>query len=202
MESKSNSSDTSNDSEEDHKKTRQMIYGKEEETNMESTDYSNLLEGAEALAQAIELARDPENSKSKTNSKEKESKGHKDDMTPPKKNNYMYMDESEGEDEDDDDNYGYPSKDDYFADLAEGEIVLDDDSDYPPYGEGEDEENENAIDQLKRFLHMKGEEQSPSKSKGSLKEEKKKVHPKTPQQKPTVKRSYREDEEKAPFTPL
>lgn len=171
-----------------------------EDPHLESTDFSNLIEGAESMAHIIEPARNPEDAKAQLEAAIKGERLPNNDLTPPKKNNFIYPDESEGEDD-----FGYPDKDDYYGELGEGEIVVDDDSDYAAYGEGEgDDDGTNAIDQLKKvFLHMKGEGSSPDKSKESIKEDKKEPIHETPKKvKTNVKKSYREDEEKAPFTPL
>jgi len=165
--------------------------------------HTNLLNGEESSAQVIEPAVNPEDEETpKRESKSRNDDSSDNDLTPPKKNNYMYMEESDEED----DEYGYGNKDDYYNELGEGEIDLEEEGDF---GEGEGQDGTSHIDQLKKVLmQMKGEEapSSPDKSKDSLKEEVKKETPiKTPKQKPkppTKGKSYREDEEKAPFTPL
>lgn len=169
---------------------------------LESTDFSNLIEGAESMADLIEPAINPDDYIGGDDSAKQKIAALGHDLTPPQKNNYMYMDESEGEGQ-----YGYPDND-YYNELGEGELAMDDeDSDYPMYGEGEDEGDDggNAIDQLKKvFMNLKGEEPTPEKKKEVVSEEVKEVPPETPKQKSKYqfKTTYREDEEKAPFTPL
>lgn len=177
----------------------------DEESKMLSTGFTNLRGEIDPslIAQILEPAFAPQEG----DTPERVSAGDLDnsdnDLTPPKKNNYMYMgDSDEGE------NYGYPDKDDYYPDYGEGEIDLEEEDE--EMGSGEDdfgEQDHNAIDQLKKvFMQMKdtgsNKHESDEKYK-TKKEERKKQKPlETPKHKGPNTKKYREDEEKAPFTPL
>ena len=162
---------------------------------------TNLKEGEESNAQILEPTKNPEEEETpkKESDSGKEDKSDN-DLTPPKKNNYMYMEESE------EDNYGYANKEDYYNELEEGEIDLDDEDALSADDEDLRDTGVSPIEQLKNvLLKMKGKESnsSPEKSKDNAEEGKKSsVHTPQAKSKKNKGKTYKEDEEKAPFTPL
>ena len=175
---------------------------------MDSTTYSRFTKNAESTPKTNKFP-EPARNLDTEETPEKGSKNSDDEsdngLTPPKKGNYAYMDDS-----DEAEDFDYKDQpDDYYNDYGEGELDLEDEGEEACSADDEDEDklaDSNAIDQLKKvLLQVKSQEgKSPAKAweKSDSKQSSKKKEKPVETPKPRKERQYREDEERAPFTPL
>jgi len=175
---------------------------------MDSTEYSRFTKNTQSTPKTNKFP-EPARNLDTEETPEKGSKNSDDDsdngLTPPKKGNYAYMDDS-----DEAEDFDYKDQpDEYYNDYGEGELDLEDEGEEACSADDEDEDklgDSNPIDQLKKvLLQVKGQDnKSPAhawEKEDAKQRSKKKDKPvETPKQR--KEKHYREDEERAPFTPL